>query len=88
MDDQIARLNQGRAASLAKEILGDVLREQSEHVERQVFEILREGRTLDPGFAVQAWLARYAFAQVERALTRKERAGMAASKRLAPNMTP
>jgi len=53
---------------------------------RRVFQRLNGGETLDPQFAVQAWMELFAHHRVRSSLTQTERVGQSASETISEQM--
>lgn len=80
--------NRGRKAHEIQEHISGFLLEEKAQVVKSVMERLRGGETLDPGFAVQAWIHFHALRKIEVNLERDIKKGVAASKRNAAMRPP
>lgn len=74
----------GGRASVARDTVAPVLDEIDAEIDAKVFKMLESHLGIDPTFAVQAWMQRYANERLRKMLARNVKRGKAASMDIAP----
>ena len=76
----------GGELAAAAPAMNAVLDRANAAVQRRVFQRLNGGETLDPQFAVQAWMELYAYAKTRSGLTKGQVSGQSAGETLSEQM--
>lgn len=86
MDEALTRVVTGGEIAVAAPAINAMLEKLERAVTRRVFQRLNSGETLDPQFAVQAWMELFAHARTRSSLTRAQAIGQSASETISEHM--
>ena len=86
LDQAFVKVTTGSELTVAAPALNALLDQQARAVERRVFQKLNGGETLDPQFAVQAWMELFALSRVRSGLTKAQAMGQSASETISEHM--
>ena len=84
--DNLAALDVGQQAIAELPLTEELLHKLDKATETHIFTLLTRGETLEPAFAVQAWIEKYTHRLLLRRLTQRVLMGQTASEDLAPDM--
>ncbi len=82
IDKHLHTFAEGQAAAEAIPMVSALLEERNKAIDTEVFHMLTKGQTIDPEYAVQAWIRKFALAEILQNLTQKRAAGRSASKKI------
>ncbi len=86
MDEALAKVVTSGEIAAATPALGQMIDRMEHAVTMRVFQRLRTGETLDPQFAVQAWMELFAYARTRSSLTKAQAIGQSAGETISEHM--
>lgn len=86
IDEALTKIITGSEIAVAAPALNVLLDQQGAAVQRRVFQRLNGAETLDPQFAVQAWMELFAIHRTRNNLTRTQRVGQSAGEAISEQM--
>ncbi len=86
MDEALVKVVTSGEIVAATPALNEMIDRLERAVIRRVFQRLNSGETLDPQFAVQAWMELFAHHRVRSSLTKAERVGQSAGETISEQM--
>ncbi len=88
IDEALSKVITGSEVAVAAPALNAMLDQQAAAVSRRVFQRLNSNETLDPQFAVQAWMELFAIHRTRSGLTRAQTVGQSAGAAISEQMNP
>ena len=86
MDEALAKVVTSGEIAAATPALGQMIDRMEHAVTMRVFQRLRTGETLDPQFAVQAWMELFAHSRLRSSLTKGIAVGQSAGETISEHM--